>query len=62
MKRSNDTNQGKVDKSAARGQTLRTPIGKDSSDWSGKASDEVTAKMKMGGGMNDLSRTIPAKG
>ena len=58
MKRSNDTNQGKVDMSAARGQTLRTPIGKDSSDYSGPASKEVTAKMKMGGGMNNLSDTL----
>lgn len=59
MQRNNDTNQGKVDKSAARGQTIRTPIGKDSSDWSGKASDEVSAKLKMGGGMNNLSHTLP---
>jgi len=58
MKRSNDTNQGKVDKSASRGQTLRTPIGKDSSDYSGPAAKEVTAKMKMGGSMSNLSHTL----
>ena len=61
MKRSNDTNQGQVSRSLARGQTLQTPIGKDSSDYSGKQSDEVTAKMKMGGGMNNLSDTLPGK-
>lgn len=55
------TNEGHVDKSAARGQTIRTPIGKDDSDWAGKASDEVTAKMKMGGSMSNLSHTIPGK-
>ena len=60
MKRKNDTNQGKVDKSAARGQTVRTPIGKDSSDYSGPANKEVPAKMKMGGGMNNLSATLPS--
>lgn len=58
MKRHNDTNQGKVTSSAARGQTIQTPIGKDSSDWSGKQSDEVPAKMKMGGGMNNLTHTL----
>jgi hypothetical protein len=58
MHRSNDTNQGKVEKSAARGQTIRTPVGKDSSDWSGKATDEIPAKLKMGGGMDNLSHTL----
>lgn len=58
MERSNKTNQGKKDTSAARGQTLRTPIGKDSSDFSGPAKKEVTAQMKMGGGMSNLSHTL----
>ena len=61
MERYNKGHQGKVEKSAARGQTIRTPLGKDSSDWSGKAADEVPAKLKMGGGMNNLSHTIPGK-
>lgn len=55
------TNEGHVDKSAARGQTIRTPIGKDDSDWAGKASDEVSAKAKMGGSMTNLAHTIPGK-
>lgn len=59
LKRSNDTNQGKATKSLARGQSLVTPIGKDSSDYSGPASKEVTAKMKLGGGVNDYSKTDP---
>lgn len=58
MERSNKTNQGHVDKSAARGQTIRTPVGKDSSDWSGKPADEIPAKLKMGGGMDNLSHTL----
>lgn len=58
MKRHNDTNQGKVTSEAARGQKIVTPIGKDSSDWSGKQTDEVPAKMKMGGGMSNLSHTL----
>lgn len=61
MKRSNSTNQGKVDQSAARGQTLRTPVGKDSSDWSGSAAKEIPAKMKMGGGMDNYSASLPKK-
>ena len=61
MKRNNKTNQGNINKSAARGQTLRTPIGKDSSDYSGPKSKEVPASMKMGGGMNNLSHSIPGK-
>ena len=60
MKRSNDTNQGKKDTSAARGQTLRTPIGKDSSDYSGPARKEVTSQMKMGGSMSNLSHSLPS--
>lgn len=56
LKRANDnTNQGKTSKSMARGQTLETPIGKDSSDYAGKASDEVLSKLKMGGGIDDYS-------
>ena len=61
MERNNHNNEGKVDKSAARGQTIRTPVGKDSSDWSGKPADEIPAKLKMGGGMNNLSHSIPDK-
>jgi hypothetical protein len=56
MKRYNETNQGKVSKSLARGQTLVTPIGKDSSDYSGPISKEVPAKMKLGGGIHDYSK------
>lgn len=57
IKRTNDnTNQGTTSKSLARGQTLLTPIGKDSSDYSGPASKEVTSKMKMGGGIHDYSK------
>jgi hypothetical protein len=61
MKRNNETNQGKVDSSAARGQTIRTPVGKDSSDWSGKASDEIPAKMKMRGGIDNYDAVMPPK-
>lgn len=60
IKRSNDTNQGTSNTSLARGQTLQTPIGKDSSDYSGSAAKEVTSKMKMGGGMDNLSDTLPS--
>lgn len=61
MKRTNgDTNQGVFTKDLARGQKLQTPVGKDSSDWGGKASDEIPSKMKMGGGMNNLSDTLPS--
>lgn len=60
MKRSNDTNQGTSNKSLARGQTLQTPIGKDSSDYSGSKADEVPAKFKMGGGLDNFSDTIPS--
>lgn len=57
IKRSNDnTNQGSYDKSAARGQTLRSFSGKDSSDYSGPASKEETSKLKMGGGIHDYSK------
>lgn len=58
MKRTNDALPAKVDKSAARGQTLRTPVGKDSSDYCGGARKEITAKMKMGGSMDNLSHTL----
>jgi hypothetical protein len=62
MKRFNDSaNQGTTTKSLGRGQSLQTPIGKDSSDYSGKAADEVPAKLKMGGGVDDLSRTLKDK-
>ncbi len=56
MDRNNSTNQGVTSKSIGKGQTLQTPIGKDSSDYSGKMSDEVTSKMKMGGGSKDYSK------
>jgi hypothetical protein len=56
MKRTNETNQGKVTKSLARGQSLVTPIGKDSSDYAGPISKEVTSKMKLGGGIHDYSK------
>lgn len=59
LKRSNDTNEGTVTKSLARGQTLQTPVGKDSSDYSGSMAKEVPAKMKMGGGMSNTSAVDP---
>lgn len=52
------TNEGKVEKSIGRGQTIRTPVGKDDSDWAGRASDEIPAKIKLGGGMDNLSHTL----
>ena len=55
----NETNQGKVTKTLARGQTLVTSLGKDSSDYAGSMADEVPAKLKMGGGINDTSRSDP---
>lgn len=60
IKRSNDTNQGISNKSLARGQTLQTPIGKDSSDYSGSKADEVPAKFKLAGGLNNFSDTLPS--
>lgn len=54
--RTNETNQGKTTQEIGKGQTLSTPIGKDSSDYAGPASKEVTAKMKMGGGSKDYSK------
>lgn len=56
IKRTNETNQGNSVRQLARGQTLKTPIGKDSSDYAGKASEEVTSKMKLGGGIHDYSK------
>jgi hypothetical protein len=60
--RTNETNQGVTDRSIGKGQTLRTNTGKDSSDWAGKAGDEVTAKLKMGGGIHDYSKVDPENG
>lgn len=62
LKRSNENVQGEVRTSAARGQTLVTPVGKDSSDHSFGKAKEVPNKMKMGGGLNNLSHSIPGKG
>jgi hypothetical protein len=56
MKRSNETNQGKASRDIGKGQTLVTPIGKDSSDYAGPVSKEVTSKMKLGGGIHDYSK------
>ncbi len=55
------TNEGVFKKEAARGQTLVTPVGMDNSDYAGPASKEVPNKMKMGGGMDNLSHSIPGK-
>lgn len=58
LKRSNTAYGGTFTTKADRGQKLVTPVGKDSSDWSGGKTKEIPGKMKMGGGMNNLSDTI----
>jgi hypothetical protein len=60
-KRSNTNMSGTVKKSIGDGQTLVTPVGMDHSDYSGGARKEVAAKMKMGGGMSNLSDTLGKK-
>lgn len=61
LKRSNENVQGEIKTSAARGQTLVTPVGKDNSDISFGKTGEVPNRMKMGGGMNNLSDSIPGR-
>lgn len=62
IKRTNETNQGVTTKSIGRGQTLQTPTGKDSSDYSGPAAKEITSKLKMGGGQHDYSKALGKSG
>lgn len=48
LKRSNvDTNQGTYRETGKRGLVIETPVGKDSSDYAGKPSEEVTSRMRM---------------
>tara|TARA_R110000737_G_scaffold340221_2_gene362900 strand:+ start:134 stop:328 length:195 start_codon:yes stop_codon:yes gene_type:complete len=56
--RTNKNFSGEIKTKIGNGQTLITPVGADSSDKSGGARKEVPAKMKMGGGMNNLSDTL----
>lgn len=58
FKRSSTAFGGVIKKSVGNGQTLVTPVGKDSSDWSGGKSKEIPNKMKMGGGLHNLSDTL----
>lgn len=58
MERSNKIFAGNIKTKAGRGQTLVTPVGKDSSDYSGGRTKEIPKQMKMGGGMNNLSDTL----
>jgi hypothetical protein len=55
------TNEGVNKREAARGQTLVTPVGMDNSDYGGPASKEVGNKAKLGGGMDNLSHSLPGK-
>lgn len=43
-----------------RGQKIITPVGKDTSGYSGGASKEISGKMKMGGSQSNLTHSIPA--
>jgi hypothetical protein len=61
MKRSVNNFAGTIKTDAARGQKLVTPVGKDSSDYSGGKRKEVPQAIKMGGGMNNLSDTLGEK-
>lgn len=58
MKRSNNAYGGTIKQSIGKGQTLVTPVGKDSSDYSGGKNKEIPAKMKMNGSMSNLSHTL----
>lgn len=58
MKRYSNAYSGTIKQSIGKGQTLQTPVGKDSSDWSGGKNKEIPAKMKMGGSMTNLSDTL----